>query len=78
MANEFKVDNGDGIGGMTAAAEHLTLNGGDTQTLSFDDQNITLHVHFLVDTCTKPSLPFYYNSGLNELFLQVFKRTECT
>ncbi|XP_022807618.1 intraflagellar transport protein 46 homolog [Stylophora pistillata] len=37
MANEFKVDNGGGIGGMTAAAEHLTLNGGDTQTLSFDD-----------------------------------------
>ncbi|XP_066024855.1 intraflagellar transport protein 46 homolog [Pocillopora verrucosa] len=36
MANEMKVDNGDGIGGMTAAAEHLTLEGGDTQTLSFD------------------------------------------
>ena len=36
MANEMKVDNGDGIGGMTAATEHLTLEGGDTQTLSFD------------------------------------------
>ena len=63
MANEMKVENGDGIGGMTAAAEHLTLEGGDTQTLSFDYQNIiqhfmeaTLHAHSRVNTSTKPSV----------------------
>ncbi|XP_020605357.1 intraflagellar transport protein 46 homolog isoform X2 [Orbicella faveolata] len=36
MSNELKLDNGDAVGGMTAAAEHMTLNGGDTQTLNFD------------------------------------------
>lgn len=41
MSNELKLENGDGLGGMTAAAEHLTLDGGDTQTFSFDGQNIT-------------------------------------
>ena len=47
MSNELKLDNGDGVGGMTAAAENMTLNGGDTQTLNFDDWNIILTVVFL-------------------------------
>lgn len=47
MSNELKLDNGDAVGGMTAAAEHMTLNGGDTQTLNFDDWNIILTVVFL-------------------------------
>ena len=37
MSNELKLDNGDAVGGMIAAAENMTLNGGDTQTLNFDD-----------------------------------------
>lgn len=36
MSNELKLDNGDAVGGMMAAAEHMTLNEGDTQTLNFD------------------------------------------
>ena len=37
MSNELKLDDGDDVGGMTGAAEHMTLNGADTQTLNFDD-----------------------------------------
>ncbi|KAL9963924.1 hypothetical protein ACROYT_G027480 [Oculina patagonica] len=37
MSNDLKLDNDDAVGGVTAAAEHMTLNGGDTQTMSFDD-----------------------------------------
>ena len=37
MSNDLKLDNDDAVGGVTAAAEHMTLNGGDTQTLSFDE-----------------------------------------
>ena len=51
MSNELKLDNGDGVGGMTAATENLTLNGGDTETLSFDDWNIILTAVFLFVLC---------------------------
>ncbi|KAJ7392870.1 Intraflagellar transport protein 46 [Desmophyllum pertusum] len=39
MSNDLKLDDGDAIGGVTAAAEHMTLNGGDTQSLSFGFDN---------------------------------------
>ena len=43
MSNELKVDDDDdAVGGMTAATEHVALNGADSQTLNFDDWNIIL------------------------------------
>lgn len=47
MSNELKLDNGDAVGGMMAAAEHMTLNEGDTQTLNFDYWNTILTAVFL-------------------------------
>ena len=37
MSNELKVDDDDAAGGITAATEHMALNGADSQTLNFDD-----------------------------------------
>ena len=48
MSNELKVDDDDdAVGGMTAATEHVALNGADSQTLNFDDWNIILTVCFV-------------------------------
>jgi len=39
LSNELRLNGGDedGVGGVAAAAEHMTLTGGESQTLSFDD-----------------------------------------
>lgn len=52
MSNELKLDDGDdAVGGMTAATEHMALNGADSQTLNFDDWNIILIALFLFVLC---------------------------
>lgn len=40
LSNDLQLDGGNddlNIGGVTAATEHMTLSGGEAQTMSFDD-----------------------------------------
>ena len=40
LSNDLRLDGGNddlNIGGVAAATEHMTLSGGEAQTMSFDD-----------------------------------------